>query len=125
MVDILYISLCDLYSKKKKLQDLFLYFQLWFTRISLLIRIREFTIAESEIDAFKQFDNPDLYFEYYADTFGKERKGTMVPFHFRVLAAEILQYSKKHNETIDRLTRILHTVQQVKTFIIPFLQFNF
>jgi len=40
----------------------------------------------------------------------------MVPFNFRLLASEILQYSRKHNETIDRLLKILFTVQKVIIF---------
>jgi len=87
--------------------------QLWFTRISLLVRIREFTIAESELEAFKDFESPDLYYEYYGDAFGVERKGSLVPFNFRLLAAEVVQYSRKHNETLVRLTQLLKAVEQI------------
>jgi hypothetical protein len=92
--------------------------QLWFTRISLLVRIREFAIAESELDAFKEFDNPDMFYEYYPDAFGQGRKGSLVPFNFRLLAAEVVQYSKKHNETLLRLVKILKTVEKVSNEIL-------
>jgi len=77
------------------------------------MRIREFSAAQAEVDAFKNFENADMYFEYYPDSYGKERRGSMVPFHFRILCAEISQYTKKHNATLDQLTEILFTVQKV------------
>lgn len=89
--------------------------QLWMTRIALLIRIREFKIAESEMEAFKDFENPDMYYEYYQDSYGQGRKGSMVPFYFRLIAAELPQYASKLNiESIYKLTSMLRTVQQVR-----------
>lgn len=83
-------------------------------RIALLARIREFKIAESELEAFNNFQNPDMHFEYYQDSYGQGRKGSMVPFHFRLLAAEIPQYaSKDYNGSVNKLTKILSTVEQV------------
>ncbi len=90
------------------------FLQLWFTRISLLVRIREFATAESELEAFRNFESPDLYYEYYPpNCFGCTRKGSLVPFHLRLMAAEIPQYMRKFNETIDKLCHILITVQKV------------
>lgn len=93
---------------------LFLFFkQLWYCRISLLVRIREFAIADSEVEAFKDFENPDMYHEFYSDLHGKGRRGSLVPFHFRLLAAEIPQYIRKTNDTFDKLTHILTTIEKV------------
>ncbi|ODN05233.1 Trafficking protein particle complex subunit 12 [Orchesella cincta] len=92
--------------------------QLWMTRLALLVRIREFKIAESELEAFNNFENPDMYYEYYQDAYGQGRRGSMVPFYFRLLAAEIPQYaSKSHNESMDRLRKLHLTVQQIITNI--------
>ncbi|CAL8131704.1 unnamed protein product [Orchesella dallaii] len=88
--------------------------QLWMTRLALLVRIREFKIAESELEAFNNFDNPDMYYEYYQDSYGQGRRGSMVPFYFRLLAAEIPQYaSKSHNESMDQLRKLHLTIQQI------------
>lgn len=85
------------------------------TRIALLVRIREFKIAESELEAFKDFENPDMYYEYYQDLYGQGRKGSMIPFHFRLIAAEIPQYaSKDYSGSTKKLVQILQTIQQVK-----------
>lgn len=84
------------------------------TRIALLVRIREFKIAESELEAFNDFQNPDMYYEYYQDLYGPDRKGSMVPFHFRLIAAEIPQYSSKDfTKSMNMLNQLLLTVQMV------------
>ncbi|CAG7828460.1 unnamed protein product [Allacma fusca] len=87
--------------------------QLWYTRIALLVRIREFSHADDEIKAFKDFENPDMYFEYYPELYNHGNKGSLVPFHFRLLAAEIPQYMRKISDTLDKLTHILSIVQQI------------
>ncbi|XP_078596671.1 uncharacterized protein LOC144873289 isoform X1 [Branchiostoma floridae x Branchiostoma japonicum] len=86
--------------------------QLWFTRIALLVRLRMFSTAEAELEAFGSLDQPDLYYEFYPDTY-KGRRGTMVPFHFRVLHAELPQYLGKPHEALDRLYHLLGTCNQV------------
>eukprot|EP00058_Branchiostoma_floridae_P006310 XP_002591798.1 hypothetical protein BRAFLDRAFT_83586 [Branchiostoma floridae] len=85
--------------------------QLWFTRIALLVRLRMFSTAEAELEAFGSLDQPDLYYEFYPDTY-KGRRGTMVPFHFRVLHAELPQYLGKPHEALDRLYHLLGTCNQ-------------
>ncbi|XP_066274714.1 trafficking protein particle complex subunit 12-like [Branchiostoma lanceolatum] len=88
--------------------------QLWFTRIALLVRLRMFSTAEAELEAFSGLDQPDLYYEFYPDTY-KGRRGTMVPFHFRVLHAELPQYLGKPHEALDRLYQLLGTCNQIVT----------
>ncbi|XP_078681131.1 uncharacterized protein LOC144916034 isoform X2 [Branchiostoma floridae x Branchiostoma belcheri] len=88
--------------------------QLWFTRIALLVRLRMFSTAEAELEAFSGLDQPDLYYEFYPDTY-KGRRGTMVPFHFRVLHAELPQYLGKPHEALDRLYHLLGTCNQIVT----------
>ncbi|XP_006811107.2 trafficking protein particle complex subunit 12-like [Saccoglossus kowalevskii] len=76
--------------------------QIWFTRISLMMKLRLFSAAEAEIESFGNLDRPDLFFEFYPDLYPGKR-GSMVPFSFRVLHAEIPQYNSKAQETIDKL----------------------
>ena len=40
-------------------------FQVWFVRIALLFKLKSFSSAEAELNAFGDFDNPDLYYQYY------------------------------------------------------------
>lgn len=88
--------------------------QLWMTRIALLVRIREFKIADSELVAFQEFENADMYYEYYQDLYGQGRKGSMVPFHFRLMAAEVPQYAAKdYNGTCNKLQKILQVIHEI------------
>ena len=43
--------------------------QLWFVRLSLFIKLRLYTHAETELHAFGNLDKPDLYYEFYQDTY--------------------------------------------------------
>ena len=56
--------------------------QIWFTRIALLVKLRQFSVAEVEAEAFGDLDRPDLYFQFYPDMYGG-RRGAMAPFAFR------------------------------------------
>ena len=56
--------------------------QLWFTRIALLVKLRRFSLAEVECQAFGTLDAPDLFFQHYPELYGG-RRGSMVPFSFR------------------------------------------
>jgi trafficking protein particle complex subunit 12 len=87
-------------------------FQLWSTRISLLVKLRSFSLAEVEAEPFGDLERPDLYFQYYPDMY-KNRQGTLVPFSFRLLLAELPQYLNKGKEALTRLHTILATVRQV------------
>ena len=58
------------------------FLQLWSTRLSLLVKLKQFSNAEVEAEAFGDLDRPDLYFEYYPEVY-QERRGSMVPFQFR------------------------------------------
>ncbi|KAF4526745.1 hypothetical protein B566_EDAN015092 [Ephemera danica] len=86
--------------------------QLWFTRISLLVKLRSFSLAEVEAEPFGDLDRPDLYFQYYPDMHGS-RQGTMVPFSFRLLLAELPQYLNKGREAMTRLHVMLAVVRKI------------
>uniref|UniRef100_A0A0N7ZC98 Uncharacterized protein n=1 Tax=Scylla olivacea TaxID=85551 RepID=A0A0N7ZC98_SCYOL len=86
--------------------------QLWFTRIALLVKLRRFSLAEVECQYFNDLDAPDLYFEFYPELYGG-RKGSMVPFGFRLLVAELPQHLGKHTQALDRLNALLRTCNQI------------
>lgn len=86
--------------------------QLWFTRMALFVKLRKFAFAEVEAEAFGDLDKPDLYYEFYSDTY-RGRKGSMVPFTFRVLLAELPQYQGNHQVALDKLYKILGIVQKI------------
>lgn len=37
--------------------------QLWFTRIALLIKIKNFQLAQAEAEPFGQLDKPDVFYQ--------------------------------------------------------------
>ncbi|KAM3932580.1 trafficking protein particle complex subunit 12 [Leptodactylus fuscus] len=76
--------------------------QLWFLRLSLLVKLGLFQNAEMEFEPFKNLDQPDLYYEYYPHVY-PGRRGSMVPFSMRILHAELRQYLGCPQETLDRL----------------------
>ncbi len=47
--------------------------QVWLTRVSLLVKLRLYSQAESELQAFGSLDKPDLYYEFYPDAFAGRR----------------------------------------------------
>ena len=48
-------------------------------RIALLFKLKSFSSAEAELNAFGDFENPDLYYEYYPDIY-PGMKGEIVLF---------------------------------------------
>lgn len=86
--------------------------QLWFTRIALLVKLKLFSLAETEAERFWDFDRPDLYFPFYPDLYGG-RMGTLVPFNFRLLLAELPAHNAKHREALTRLHSVLATVRKI------------
>jgi len=88
--------------------------QLWFTRLSLMVKLRLLTQAEAEMEAFSNFDTPDLYFEYHQDIFPL-RRGSMVPFGMRLLHAELPQLCGHAQESLDRLYYIQTVISKMLT----------
>ncbi|XP_030838931.1 trafficking protein particle complex subunit 12 [Strongylocentrotus purpuratus] len=86
--------------------------QVWFTRISVLMKLQQFTAAEQELDAFGNMDKPDLFFGYYPDLY-PGRQGSMVPFSFRLIHAELAMYVGKHQLCLDRLSAILSVCHKI------------
>ena len=49
---------------------------MWFVRVALLVKLRMFSSAEAELNAFGDFDAPDLYYEFYPQLY-PGRKGKL------------------------------------------------
>ena len=79
----------------------------------MLVKLRQFSVAEVEAEAFGDLDRPDLYFQFYPEMYPGGRQGSMVPFAFRILLAELPQHLGKQHETLDRLYGLLAKVKQV------------
>ncbi|XP_064487185.1 trafficking protein particle complex subunit 12-like [Ornithodoros turicata] len=86
--------------------------QLWYTRLALFVKLRKFPLAEVEAEAFGSLDKPDLYYEFYPDTF-PGKKGSMVPFSFRLLLAELPQFQGNHHTALNNLYRLLEVVHRI------------
>jgi len=86
--------------------------QIWFVRIALLVKLRMFSSAEAELNAFKEFDAPDLYYQYYPELY-QGKKGSIVPFSLRLIHAELPQHNGRPNVALDRLYALLEKVDQV------------
>ncbi|CAI9733161.1 particle complex subunit 12-like [Octopus vulgaris] len=86
--------------------------QIWFCRIALLLKLRLYTVAHSELQNFKNLDTPDLYYQYYPGNY-PGRKGSMVPFGLRLLDAQLPFYLGHNKDAVDKLYYILSVVQQI------------
>lgn len=80
--------------------------------MALLIKTQLAEVAAIEIKAFRNLDSPDLYYEFYPE-FDGQKKGTMVPFSFRLLAAEIPAHNNELNESQDKLCQLLAAVRKI------------
>lgn len=49
------------------------YFQLWHCRFSLMMKLRMYSVLESEFIAFRNLDTPDIYYEFYPQQFPGKR----------------------------------------------------
>nr|CAG4651727.1 EOG090X0439 [Triops cancriformis] len=85
--------------------------QLWYTRLSLLVLTQQFSVAQSEAAAFGQLNTPDLFYEFYPDTY-PGLTGCMASFSFRLLLAELPQLNNNASQAMDNLSRILVTLRE-------------
>lgn len=88
--------------------------QIWFIRLALLVKLRQYTTADLESQPFRDLDKPDLYYQYYPALY-PGRRGSMVPFSFRVLVAELPQFIGQHQDGMTRLYSLLTTCQKIVT----------
>nr|KAG5702081.1 hypothetical protein BaRGS_032330 [Batillaria attramentaria] len=86
--------------------------QLWYCRMALLVKLRVYETAESEMRAFQNLDTPDLYFEFYPQLY-PGRRGSMVCFAMRLLHADLPHLNGRSQETLDRLYYMLAVVRKI------------
>ncbi len=79
------------------------------------MKLKQFSVAELEAEPFGDLDRPDLYFQFYPEMH-PNRRGSMVPFAFRIVVAELPQYLGKMHESLDRLYALLKTTRKVRAF---------
>lgn len=65
----------------------------------------------SEINAFGDFDSPDLYYEFYSEF--NHLKGSMVPFGLRLVAAMLPAQKLQFQEAYSKLCRLLSNVRRI------------
>ncbi|XP_060850240.1 trafficking protein particle complex subunit 12 [Rhopalosiphum padi] len=86
--------------------------QLWFTRFALLVKICAWKIISKEALAWDDLDRPDLYMQWYKDLYGN-KYGTLVPFSFRLLLAELPQYVISSTNVYNKLFEVLIGVKKI------------
>ncbi|XP_025409865.1 trafficking protein particle complex subunit 12 [Sipha flava] len=86
--------------------------QLWFTRFSLLVKICAWKIASKEALAWDDLDHPDLYMQWYKELYGN-KYGSLVPFGFRLLLAELPQYVTPSTNVYKKLFEVLIGVRKI------------
>ena len=91
--------------------------QLWYTRISLLIKIGEYEIAKKEAEPFGQLNNRDMFYEYSEPQPYKSKIGSLPCFSFRLLLACDLQIKiGKFKEALRNLTVMLGVTKKIRNF---------
>nr|CAB3267221.1 trafficking protein particle complex subunit 12-like [Phallusia mammillata] len=86
--------------------------QWWNARLALLVRLKAFELAETEISQFGELDSADLYFGFYPDLY-PGRQGSMVPFSMRLLQAEFPKHTNKPAESIARLYAMMDVCNKI------------
>lgn len=86
--------------------------QLWHCRFSLMMKLRMYSVMESEFVFFQNLDTPDMYYEFYPQHFPGKR-GSMVSFGMRLLHAELPHHLGRSQETLDRLYYILAITNKI------------
>ena len=78
-----------------------------------MLKLKQFNTVETEAASFGNLDNVDLYYQHYPELHGEERQGSMVPFGFRVLLAELPLHLGKPLEAMDRLYSLMARVDRL------------
>lgn len=93
--------------------------QLWYTRISLLIKIGEYETARKEAEPFGQLNNLDMFYDFPKPQPFKSKRGSMPSFSFRLLLACDLPIKiGKHKEALINLTSMLAVTRKIRNFFI-------
>eukprot|EP00048_Salpingoeca_helianthica_P005273 m.86132 g.86132 ORF g.86132 m.86132 type:complete len:1038 (-) comp13537_c0_seq1:21-3134(-) len=90
--------------------------QVWFCRMCAFVKMRMYKEAAEELATFGSLDRADLFFEHSPEAH-PDRRGSMVPFSLRVLHAELPYLQQQPLDALERLHRLLHTVQRVRAHL--------
>ncbi|KJE92863.1 hypothetical protein CAOG_03754 [Capsaspora owczarzaki ATCC 30864] len=90
--------------------------QMWLCRMIALMKLRRYEKAAAELDTFGDLDRPDLYYDYYPDSY-PDMTGSLVPFSLRVIHAQLPHYVGKPQLALDRLYSLNHTCTQVMSHL--------
>ena len=88
------------------------------------MKTQQIDVAINVMVPFGNLDSPDLYFLYYPELYGNGKCGSMVPFSFRLLAAELPAYANKINEAQERLCQMLGVVRRIIHQVDQFINAN-
>ena len=86
--------------------------QIWGIRLSLLVKLRQFSTAEAEAAAFGSLETPDLFYQFYPDLH-PGRRGSLVPWALRLLLAELPNYNNQQVVAMNRLLKLQRLVKQI------------
>ena len=86
--------------------------QIWWVRLALLVKLRQFSTAEAEAAAFGSLESPDLFYQFYPDLHPGKR-GSLVPWGLRLLLAELPSYNNKQVVAMNRLLRLQRLVKEI------------
>lgn len=86
--------------------------EIYFTRVLALFKLRAFERASQELKLLGNLDRPELFYEFYPETF-KGRRGSFVPFSLRVLASTLPHYLGLTAEALERLAQLQVYVRTV------------
>lgn len=89
--------------------------QLWYTRIGCLLKIGELDTVNEEMKPFDNFSNSDMFYQHQKSQFNI-KYGSLVPFSFRLLMAELPLRFGKAREAITNLTELLKTATKIRKF---------
>ncbi|KAF6768832.1 hypothetical protein AHF37_09013 [Paragonimus kellicotti] len=88
--------------------------QVWLARLALLVRTRNFELAERELTSFQSLDSPNVYFEHDPELY-PDRYGSIIPFSMRLLHAELPFHLNRTEESLNRLYYMLAVIARIRS----------
>ncbi|CAD5209229.1 unnamed protein product [Bursaphelenchus xylophilus] len=87
--------------------------EIWNCRFQLLIALEMQDVLKEEAAAFNELDAPDLYFEFRSQFRRLDYRGSVIPFQFRLIHAEIPRFSAQYEHSLSRLANLENDARQV------------
>jgi tetratricopeptide (TPR) repeat protein len=86
--------------------------QMWWARFSLLCHLDRYNEAYQEMEAFKELDQPDLYYQYNRHNYPGQI-GSLVPYSMRILHAQLPFHAGNAQQSMNRLCLLQHSTENV------------